>query len=72
MFVALGCDGEVDGFVLVFGDGVVGEGAYSFGGAYSFERAYGCGEGTDGFLGFSRRSLGGVSVGVVDGGAPFS
>ena len=74
--VALGCDGKVDGFVLVFGDGVEGEGAYSFGGgdgvesegaysfggAYSFERADGCGEGTDVFLGVSRCSLGGVSA----------
>ena len=40
MFVALGCDGEVDGFVLVFGDGVEVEGAYGDGveieGTYSF------------------------------------
>ena len=40
MFVAIGCDGEVDDFVLVFGDRVEVEGAYGDGveieGTYSF------------------------------------
>ena len=40
MIFALGCDGEVDDFVLVFGDRVEVEGAYGDGveieGTYSF------------------------------------
>ena len=53
MIFALGCDGEVDDFVLVFGDRVEVEGAYGDGGV-EVEGAYGDGveiEGTYSFGG---------------------